>query len=483
VYVLDGSLQPVPVGVVGELYVSGIGLARGYLGQPELTAERFIPHPFATEAGERLYRTGDLARYREDGNLEYLAREDQQQRTLEQERVYLAPRDRLEEQLVELWQTVLELDQVGVADNFFAVGGDSIKGVILMSQLHELLGEQVNVVAIFDAPTVAQLAGYLRQRHPISTSRLASPQLPTGRRMDQLQPRGRSRSEWSPLVEIQRGDGRPALFFVHPVGGNVTCYFELARFLGSEQPFYGLQARGLDGEQVPLKVLPDMASSYVEALRRQQPEGPYMLGGWSMGGVVVYEMAQQLRALGQEISLLALVDSHYPTDKEREQVGPASLLYTFALDLGLSWDDLKEFGNGNFRPDLETESLQLILKLAVANKRLPPTLDPAELRNLYNVFKSNSKAMNRYFAEKSPVELTLFKATDKLPSSNQQRKTIFKKLAQQLGIESRDGTLGWDKMAASVQVHNVPGNHFNLIRQPHVTVLAEKLKACIRKHS
>jgi thioesterase domain-containing protein len=159
------------------------------------------------------------------------------------------------------------------------------------------------------------------------------------------------------------------------------------------------------------------------------------------------------------------------------------LLHTFALDLGLSWDELEALGNGNFSTDSEDQSLQLILQLAVAKQRLPASMAPAELRNVYNVFKSNSKALDRYFAEKSPVAVTLFKATEKLPSNNHQRQRMLKKLASQFGIEREDATFGWSKKAASVEVHHIPGNHFNLIRQPHVSVLAEKLRASIRKHS
>ena len=269
VYVLDGQLQPVPNGVVGELYVGGVGLARGYLQRAALTAERFLPHPFTAQPGSRLYRTGDLARYREDGQLEYRGRSDEQvklrgfrielgeieavlgqhpavrevvvlaredepgqkrlvaylltapetsadvmqwrawlsqklpdymlpaayvlleefpltasgkvdRRALPapdasrpaQGQAYLGPRDQLEQLLVDLWQAVLGLDQVGVADNFFAIGGDSIKGAILINQLQELLGEYVYVVAIFDAPTVAALADYLRQHYSHAVNRI-----------------------------------------------------------------------------------------------------------------------------------------------------------------------------------------------------------------------------------------------------------------------------------------------------------------------
>src|SRR6185503_8143636 len=269
VCVLDERLEPVPIGVAGELYLGGAGLAREYLRRPELTAEKFVPHPYSTEGGARLYRTGDQVRWLADGTLEFLGRLDQQvklrgfrvelgeiesvlaqheavkdvvvlarqdvpgdkrlvaymvmeagapeevtywrgwlsrklpaymlpaayvlmeafpltasgkvdRRALPapdasrpaQGEAYLAPRDALEQLLVDMWQAVLGLDQVGVADNFFAIGGDSIKGAILINQLQELLGEYVYVVAIFDAPTVAALADYLRQHYAQAVNRI-----------------------------------------------------------------------------------------------------------------------------------------------------------------------------------------------------------------------------------------------------------------------------------------------------------------------
>ncbi len=273
VHVLNADLTPVPIGVVGELYVSGVGLARGYLGRAALTAERFIPNPFSERPGSRLYRTGDLVRYRRDGNLEYTGRMDRQvkvrgfrielgeietalvehpsvrdavvlaredtpgdvrlvaylitepgtaanvgqwrawlsqklpeymlpaafvwlqefpltpngkvdRRALpapdtgrpEQAQAYVAPRDRLEQLLIDLWQTTLGSDRIGVNDNFFEIGGNSLKGAIFINRLQVVLGEYVYVVAIFDAPTVAGLATYLRKHYPEAVNRVCGPQ-------------------------------------------------------------------------------------------------------------------------------------------------------------------------------------------------------------------------------------------------------------------------------------------------------------------
>src|SRR5262249_16780120 len=144
-----------------------------------------------------------------------------------QEQAYLAPRDQLETALAEMWQAALGLDQVGVADNFFELGGNSIIGALVMNQLQERLGGYVPAVAIFTSPTIGKLSNYLREHHAAALSRVAGATTAI-----------KLAAEWTPLVEIQRGGAERPLFFVHPAGGNVTCYFELAQLLGPEQPFY-----------------------------------------------------------------------------------------------------------------------------------------------------------------------------------------------------------------------------------------------------
>jgi|GEM_PF-4086968 len=274
--------------------------------------------------------------------------------------------------------------------------------------------------------------------------------------------------QWTPLVELQRGGDRRPLFFVHPVGGNVYCYLELARQLGPEQPFYGLQARGLAENHVPLAEVSAMASYYVETLRSQWPEGPYMLGGWSMGGLIAYEMAQLLRLHGEQVNLLALVDSGPPSEKQKQELlDPRTLLCAFALDLGLSANDLTFLKDRHFGPESENQHLDRILEAAVTAKRLPVRIDRAQLLRLYNVFKINAQAVRGYFPRKSSVQVTLFKASETLSPGMDQ------------SSQCEDPTLGWHQIAATIEVHNVPGHHFNLLRQPQVVALAEQLRACI----
>jgi thioesterase domain-containing protein/acyl carrier protein len=382
IYILDQFLQPVPVGVSGELYIGGHGVARGYRGRAELTKERFIPHPFSTEPGARLYRTGDVARYRSDGRIVHLGRVDHQvkirgfrvelgeieavlsrhpaarqvvvttredQQGFKQLVAYLVckdgpvpsptelracvraelpdymtpsffvflesmpltannkvdlralpapapsptdglahigPRDRAEVQLTALWQQVLEVPKIGIHDNFFDLGGHSLKAAQLFFLLEQVYGRRLPLATLFQAPTIAALASVL------------------------------SREQWTPpwqsLVAIQPSGNAVPLFMVSGIGGNVLIFAQLARLLGLDQPFYGLQARGLDGKETPFTSVPDMAKHYIAEIRTVRPHGPYVVLGICTGGLIAYEMAQQLLAQGEPVTLV-MMDTWHPT--------------------------------------------------------------------------------------------------------------------------------------------------------------------------
>ncbi|MEA2691482.1 MAG: hypothetical protein QOJ16_869, partial [Acidobacteriota bacterium] len=361
-YLLDGRQQPVPAGTPGELCLGGEGLARGYLGRPELTAARFVPDPFSGRRGGRLYRTGDLARFRPDGNVFFLGRIDNQvkvrglrielgeiEATLREHpgvgeaavitageggdrrlvahvvpssvaeagseferglREYLKgrlpaymlpsnvvirdalpltatgkldrkalaatgvpsasravqgdaavpPRDAVEAILAGLFSEVLGLPSgVGVTASFFDLGGHSLLAVRLMSGIKREFGRDLPLSCLFEAPTVERLAILLHAE-------------------------GTAEAPWSPLVPLTARDaaaGRQPFFCIHPVGGSVFCYRELAAALGPGQPFLALQARGLSAGEPPFERIEEMAAAYVEAVRATQPAGPYLLGGWS----------------------------------------------------------------------------------------------------------------------------------------------------------------------------------------------------------
>jgi amino acid adenylation domain-containing protein len=381
VYVLDRTLQPVPVGVAGELYIGGHGLARGYRNRTTLTAERFIAHPFAEHPGERLYRTGDLVRWSADGRLHHMgrldfqvkirgfrielgeiearlarhpaiaqavatarpnrdgqnqlvayirAREGHAQPEAVELRTFVRttlpdymtpahfvflqafpltannkidikalpepvvassaraapaqPQGRLEVQLTALWRQVLEDETLGVHENFFDAGGHSLKAVQLVSYIEQVCGQTLPLATLFEAPTVAQMARLLQKNWKPS---------------------------WDSLVAIQPAGDETPIFAVPGVGGNVLMFARLSKLMGTQRPFYGLQARGLDSAQKPFTSVRRMAAHYTQEIRSIRPRGPYIIAGACTGGVIAFEMARQLVAAGEKVTLM-LMESWHP---------------------------------------------------------------------------------------------------------------------------------------------------------------------------
>jgi aspartate racemase len=382
VYILDETLQPVPVGVAGELFAGGDGLASGYLRQPELTAGRFIAHPFEGDPDTRLYRSGDRARWRSDGNVEFLGRLDTQvkirgfrielgeieaalrlqagvvdavasvRETASGDKQLLAyltgtatprpdaaalrarlaqvlpdymlpqwylwldrlpltasgkvdrqalpapdsgdgsaaaaaarapPASLLELELHRIWQRLLDREHISRHDNFFDLGGNSLLAARLAAQIDRLLGCNLPIATLFQSPTIESLA-----------FRLSSE--------DWMPP-------WSSLVPLHTQGSSPPLFFVHGQYGDVFRFVDLVRLLGPQQPCYGIQAVGLDGRRARHTRVEDMAAHYSREIVSFQPHGPIYLAGYSLGGVVGFEIAQQLHRLGRRVALLAMLDS------------------------------------------------------------------------------------------------------------------------------------------------------------------------------
>jgi NRPS condensation-like uncharacterized protein/acyl carrier protein len=196
---------------------------------------------------------------------------------------FIAPRDQLERELVSLWEDLLDFKPIGITDNFFTLGGQSILALRLFVQIEKTYSKNLGLVTLFQAPTVEQLAKIIRSDKPSIS--------------------------WSSLVPIQPHGSNPPLFCFHAVGGNVLTYLNLSRYLGSEQPVYGLQARGLDGKDSFDTRIEDMATHYLEEILTLHPQGPYFLAGLSGGGVIAFEVAQQLQQKGKQVALVALFDN------------------------------------------------------------------------------------------------------------------------------------------------------------------------------
>ncbi|MEI6291679.1 MAG: thioesterase domain-containing protein, partial [Chloroflexota bacterium] len=198
------------------------------------------------------------------------------------------PHDELELKLVKLWEHLLEYSPISINENFFEIGGHSLLVVRLVTQLEKELGKPLSLALIFHAPTIAAMAAALRK--------------------DGWKP------TWSSLVPIRTAGSLPPLFCVHADGG-AFFYVRFANYLPQEQPFYGLQARGLDGLEPPFDTVEEMARHYITEIRSVQPAGPYLISGFSMGGVVIYEMAKQLKDMGEK-SLIIFLDASSPAYPE-----------------------------------------------------------------------------------------------------------------------------------------------------------------------
>jgi thioesterase domain-containing protein len=241
------------------------------------------------------------------------------------------------------------------------------------------------------------------------------------------------------------------------------CYAALARRLDADQPFYGLQARGLDGAEPPHSSIEEMAAHYIDVVRGVQPEGPYLLGGWSMGGVVAFEMARRLEEIGEGTALLALLDSRNPClDRHLHRWHDLSRLEAFAFHLGIR-PDYSAARRARLR-ELEPEvRLDFILNLAKTAGAAPGDMGLEEFRRRFELFNSNIQALRSYAAKARRGRIVLFRASEAKRNS------------------AWDETLGWVELAAEgVEVHEVPGDHFSMMRPPHVEQLAGRLAACIR---
>lgn len=513
-YVVDADMQSVPVGDKGELLIGGAGVARGYLNREELSAEKFIANPFDSDEGARVYRTGDLVRYREDGEIEFhgriddqvqirgyrvepgevavvlnqhpdvgaavvLAREDRPGkvrlvayvvaskpekeilpalRAFAEDRLppYMVPRfvaiddlpmtlngkvdrkalrppeeyagwrgdssggeprDDVERKLVTIWCDVLELDEVGTEESFFDLGGDSLSVVTLLAAVEKELSYEVEVPDLLRDPSVRGLGRILR---------------------------GETTSGPRPVVVPLRGDGDRAPFFcVAGAGGGCHWFGELAKELRDDRPFLGLEPIGPGGEDHTIEAI---ATGLVEEMKRIQPIGPYFVGGYSTGGVVAFEIAQQLRRAGDRIGLLALIEA----DGGREYTTRAGQLVTFARNLT--------------RMDPGRAARILLDRAAYAlgavRHRLSQTSDTRAVTAKIDARKDEDEhALHAYVPKAYPGDVRIF-ACEERPMT-----------------AVVDENYGWgDTVQGDITASSVPGNHYELLGLPQVRVLARDLQ-------
>ncbi len=347
---------------------------------------------------------------------------------------YVAPRDALELQLAQLWEKLLGTSPIGVTDNFFQLGGHSLAGVRLMSQIQRLFYVDLPLSTLFKGATIASLAAILRQHD------------------GQVTPHS--------LVELQAKGSRPPLFCVHAVGGEVLCYMHLARHLGAEQPVYGLQPFEIHACQKTTPSIEEMATHYIEALRAVQPEGPYQLCGWSMGGVIAFEMAQQLEVQGQRVMFLGLIDSYLPSIHPDQSEHELLLQFLNNLIEGADTFIATKYSEIRGIP-LESQLEYLLSEIQHANILLHG-IDTAYLTRLFSTFKKNWEAISRYQVRPYTNKVTLFQAS---ASSRSEKIEI---------------SHGWCQFISQIHaIHTLPGNHYTILHEPHVEVLAQQILYCL----
>jgi thioesterase domain-containing protein len=314
--------------------------------------------------------------------------------------------------------------------------------VRLIARIREELGRDLPLTALFQGSTVESLAELLRREEGFLGD--------------------------SCLVAIQPAGNRPPFFCVHPAGGDVLCFAGLARRLGPDQPFYALRSRGLSPGETALAEIAAMATFYLEELRAVQPAGPYRLGGWSLGGLIAFEMARQLRANGEGVALLALLDAPAGVGPAREE-GEDDLRFLLDIaayveglwgkSLGISPRDLQDLG-----PEARLDLMQARMRDAGL---LTAGADPDQLRRILDVYKSNSRAAHAYAPEPYPGRIALFRALEQPARED----------ASAAPPAAGDADLGWGRYSAEpVALVAVPGDHTSLLAEPHVAVLAERLR-------
>jgi natural product biosynthesis luciferase-like monooxygenase protein len=519
VYILDRHFQPVPIGAVGELFIGGAGVVRGYHNRPELTAERFIPDAFSDVAGARMYRTGDLARYLPDGDIDFLGRSDYQVkirghrielgeieaaleahpavkesvviarqdgagdkylvayliagqepvpslsklRSFVEEKLpeymvpstfvtlvslpltpngkldrqalpapdqgrpelgqtFVAPRDALEVQLIKIWEKVLGHEPIGSRDNFFELGGHSLRAVRVVQSIGEIFGKKLPVIAVFQAPTVEQLATVLRQEGELRN--------------------------WASLEPLQANGSKPPFFFL-------AGRSHFGDRLGPDQPVYRVVYQDLDRDQ-PFVRIEDMATHAIKSVKRIQPDGPYYLGGHSQGGMVAFEMAQQLQRQGEKVALLALCECW--TQESKSSKPGTSSAYRLWQIVNYHFHRTRRVGARQEISDLLGSVEKKTHKVAWLRPSVPPTQSQQGHRAA--IFA----ALRQYVPQAYPGRITVIRCSEHVP------------------WRDFDPLYGWGKIAAEgVEEHEIPGSHAGIYKEPSVAMLAKTLQDVLHK--
>ncbi|CAI8734121.1 arthrofactin-type cyclic lipopeptide synthetase C [Pseudomonas chlororaphis] len=547
VYVLDARQQPVPVGVVGEIYIGGHGVAKGYLNRTQLSAEKFLPDPFSPQPQRLMYRTGDLGRWNEQGLLECIGRNDDQVKirgyrielgeiearlatcpgvkevvvlaredapgdkrlvayctaqasepalAIERLRGYLqgqlpdymvpsayvllerlpltangkvdrkalpapqlealvhgeyqAPASALEQTLAQAWAEVLKLERVGRHDSFFELGGHSLLAIRLVTLLQQA-DLHITLAELFEHASVAAIVSLLSQRGVSS-----QPQQQT-------------------LIPVRTGGSQPPLFLVHEFSGLDVYFPALGKHIAGDFPIYGLPGVALGQPQ--LHTMQCLATRLVGLIREVQAEGPYRLAGWSFGGVLAYEIAQQLIGQDQEVEFLGLIDSYVPrlTDQGKARwSGDNALKLHLLLQCSLYWKAQGAAGTSalasldSLHRALDGLDFAALLQCCRDQRLLYPDMAAATDADLLGFLErevGHGHALAHYSLFALDLPVYLFCAEER-PTE----------------LSRRSQLLGWDQVLAADRLRAipVPGDHQSMMQTPHIQVLGQAISQALQ---
>lgn len=501
-YILDQCMQQVPAGILGELYLSGDGLAKGYLHNPHLTEKKFIPNPFHTK--KRLYKTGDLVKWHRDGAIEYHGRGDEQikirgfrieineiesclekihavyqclvkpeqtsedsislsaylivlehtqisatelRTTLKDElpdymipsRFYIveqlfftpngkldrkhplipikqlsiatqqqiAPETKTQHQLHRIWCDTLKKERLSIDDDFFEQGGHSLLAIQIITRIHEELLIKLTIRALFDYTTIRSLSQEIERLFYKKT--LNSPH------------------DSQNLIPLKKSGHKPPLFLVHPIGGSVFWYAALSKHFDKERPLYAIQDPALEAHSFLFEHLEDMASCYIENIKRIQPQGTYFIGGASFGATVAVEIAKQLQDSNEKVAAIISLDG---------------------------WADY---------PALQSSEAQFKEQMKAQNTRLLEQYKKNNIKNaefLLEMQWHREQMLMRYTLPRIKAPLILFKASHLSP------------------LFQYDAPLNWWDQYANlpIECYLTPGDHESMFYEENSKVLAELIR-------
>ncbi|QEP42623.1 non-ribosomal peptide synthetase [Ectothiorhodospiraceae bacterium BW-2] len=361
----------------------------------------------------------------------------------------ILPRDPLELQLVALWQNLLQRQPIGVTDNFFELGGHSLVAVRLMAEIADRFDRHLPLAALFQGATVAELANLLRQ---------------TG-----------GESLWPTLITMRQGGAAQVKLFVVPgAGGNVVYFQPLVSALDEQIAVYGLQPPGLDGKTALIESVEGLASHYLNAIRQQQPSGPYYITGHSFGGSVAFEMARQLAEQGERIGTVVLLDTpapHFvqPTGVQWDQaqwLGQVAAIaeHSYGVELGITVASLRQL-------DSDESQLALLHRQLMATGVLPQGGELSHLRGFIGVYQANLRC--HYVGPTQPLSLpvTLLRSAELQPGEL---------AAEESAAMRAEADFGWGRyVSRAVEVVEVPGDHLTMLNPPQVSQLAAVIANCL----